>query len=148
MRRLNVGHAAQGGDQATARATDGAGDGERVHERQTEPAAVGGGAPTGRDRDADLRRLIGRVQRRGQRAQSRVLHLNTRHAHSPEDKQLNPLRSFNSFVRWSLIVVEYQISKYVLCHFAAQLHNVLVRLSFHTHTVITIFHFYGLGVIT
>lgn len=58
-RRCGVGHAAQGGDQAVARAAGGSGDGERVHERQTEPAAVGGGAPAGRDRDANLRRLVG-----------------------------------------------------------------------------------------
>jgi len=75
-RRRGVGRGAQGRDQTVAGAAGGAGDGERVHERQAEPAAVGGGAPVGRNRDADLRRLVGRVERRGQRAQPRVLHLN------------------------------------------------------------------------
>lgn len=56
------GHAAVGitrgsgiGNQKAARAPAHRGNGERGHERQTQPAAMGAGKPLSRDRDADLR---------------------------------------------------------------------------------------------
>lgn len=54
-----------GGDSASPRAFEMFGDRERGDEREAESAAVGGRAPAGRNRDADLRGELD-LERRGQ----------------------------------------------------------------------------------
>lgn len=68
-----------GGDKASARASRGPRDRERGDEREAERAAVGRRAQARGDRDADTRHELD-VEHRGQREESRELHLTRNNA--------------------------------------------------------------------
>lgn len=70
------------GDQAAAGAAAHRRNGERRDEREAQPAAVGAGEPSGRDRDANMRLAVDQ-QSGGQREEPREYHLTTKCAALP-----------------------------------------------------------------
>lgn len=99
-----IARGARGRDQAVARAAAHGRVGELYAQREAGPAAVGGRAPAGRDRDADLWRLV-RVERQpGERnrrpgAEPRKHHITRKRAASKSCPGVCALHDMNTHTR-------------------------------------------------